>query len=160
MLLVGSGIDWGCSQNRPSIVYNLSPKTNVIGSLLLGSTSNLISANQRHREALGFWRRDGAGRIKLPCYDAFNELLAQIDPAELSRVLNEWLAANQGTLPRSLALDGKAVGSLTAASSRSATRTAGRRRPWVCITGRRMTVRCPDILSISSVTAFLFHHYC
>ncbi len=100
--------------------YSIGSMLAIICLGLLGGASNVSEIwrkagplNQRHREALGLWRRDKAGRIKLPCYDAFNDLLAQIDPAELSGVLNEWLAANQGTLPRSLALDGKAVGSLT-----------------------------------------------
>lgn len=66
----------------------------------------------RHREALGLWRRDKAGRIRLPGYDAFNDLLAKIDPGQLAAALNAWLAAHQGTLPRSLAIDGKAVGKL------------------------------------------------
>jgi hypothetical protein len=86
---------------------------------LLGGANNVSEIwrkagplNQRHREALGLWRRDKAGRIKLPCYDAFNDLLAAIDPQALCRAINDWLAVNQGILPRSLALDGKAVGSL------------------------------------------------
>ena len=51
-------------------------------------------------------RRDKSGRLFLPCYAAFNDLLAAIDPHQLARVLNEGLAQNEGTLPRSLAIDG------------------------------------------------------
>lgn len=100
--------------------YSIASMLAIICLGLLGGASNVSEIwrkagplNQRHREALGLWRRDKAGRIKLPCYDAFNDLLAQIDPHALCRALNDWLAAHQGTLPRSLALDGKAVGTLT-----------------------------------------------
>lgn len=68
--------------------------------------------SQSHRAALGLWRKDKSGRIKLPSYDALVKLLAVVDSGELSKQLNLWLAEHQGTLPRSLAIDGKCIGSL------------------------------------------------
>ena len=48
-----------------------------------------------------FWR--------VPGYNVYYHLLAGIDPGAFNRVLNEWLQANAGDLPRALAVDGKMV---------------------------------------------------
>ncbi|MEY3277127.1 MAG: hypothetical protein RL153_2395 [Verrucomicrobiota bacterium] len=48
-----------------------------------------------------FWRVTG--------YNVFHPLLGGIDPSGFNRVLNEWLAARAGDLPRALAVDGKMV---------------------------------------------------
>ena len=67
--------------------------------------------SQSQREAIGLRVRDKkSGRLKLPGYDALNDLLAAIEPAAYARALTLWLQANAGQLPRSLALDGKSVG--------------------------------------------------
>ena len=63
------------------------------------------------REAIGLRVRDKqSGRLKMPGYDALNDLLAAVDPCAYARALTAWLQANAGVLPRSLALDGKSVG--------------------------------------------------
>lgn len=63
------------------------------------------------REALGLRVRDKAsGRLRMPGYDALNDLLNAIDPAAYARALTAFLQAHAGLLPRSLALDGKSVG--------------------------------------------------
>ena len=49
-------------------------------------------------------------RLKMPGYDALNDLLAAIEPVAYARALTAWLQANAGLLPRTLALDGKSVG--------------------------------------------------
>jgi hypothetical protein len=46
----------------------------------------------------------------MPGYDAINDLINAIDPKELAAALNAWLDANNATLPKSLAIDGKALG--------------------------------------------------
>jgi len=46
----------------------------------------------------------------MPGYDALNDFVNGVDPQQLAKALNAWLAAHQGLLPRSLALDGKEVG--------------------------------------------------
>jgi hypothetical protein len=67
--------------------------------------------SQSQREAIGLQVRDKqSGRLKMPGYDALNDLLAAIDPAAYANALTAWLQANMGLLPRSLALDGKSVG--------------------------------------------------
>jgi hypothetical protein len=48
-----------------------------------------------------FWR--------VPGYNVYYHLLRRIDPAAFNRVLNEWLEAQAGDLPRALAVDGKMV---------------------------------------------------
>ena len=67
--------------------------------------------SQRQREAIGLRVRDKqSGRLKMPGYDALNDLLAAVDPPSYARALTAWLQANAGVLPRTLALDGKSVG--------------------------------------------------
>jgi hypothetical protein len=67
--------------------------------------------SQSQREAIGLQVRDKqSGRLKMPGYDALNDLLAAVDPGAYARALTAWLQANTGVLPRSLALDGKSVG--------------------------------------------------
>ena len=67
--------------------------------------------SQGHRAAIGLKVREKqGGRIKMPGYDALNDLLAAVDPSAYARALTRWLQANAGLLPRSLALDGKSVG--------------------------------------------------
>jgi len=63
------------------------------------------------REAIGLRVRDKqSGRLKMPGYDALNDLLAAVEPQAYAQALTSWLQANAGVLPRSLALDGKSVG--------------------------------------------------
>lgn len=67
--------------------------------------------SQSQREAVGLQVRDReSGRLRMPGYDALNDLLGAIDPQAYARALTGWLQANAGLLPRSLALDGKSVG--------------------------------------------------
>lgn len=68
--------------------------------------------NENQRKAIGLRLRGKSGRLKLPSYDSLNDILAAIDPDDLTAALNGWLAAREGTLPRSLAIDGKAIGKL------------------------------------------------
>lgn len=67
--------------------------------------------SQSQRESIGLRVRDKqSGRLKMPGYDALNDLLAAVDPVAYAHALTTWLQANAGVLPRSLALDGKSVG--------------------------------------------------
>jgi len=68
--------------------------------------------NENQRKAIGLRQRDKSGRLKLPSYDSLNDILAAIEPDHLAAALNGWLASREGTLPRSLAIDGKAIGKL------------------------------------------------
>lgn len=67
--------------------------------------------NQNQRRAIGLTvRKKQSRRLKMPGYDALNDLLAAIDPQAFAKALTGWLQANAGSLPRSLAIDGKSVG--------------------------------------------------
>ena len=71
----------------------------------------VASLSQSHREAIGLRVRDKRTKLlKMPGYDALNDLLATIDPDAYAATLTAWLQANAGVLPRSLAIDGKSVG--------------------------------------------------
>lgn len=98
--------------------HPLSAMLGLIGlGLLMGARDVLdiwrkvASLSQSHREAIGLQVRDKqSGRLKMPGYDALNDLLAAVDPSAYARALTAWLQGNAGVLPRSLALDGKSVG--------------------------------------------------
>lgn len=67
--------------------------------------------SQSQRAAIGLSVRDKqSGRLRMPGYDALNDLLGAIEPAAYARALTAFLQAHAGLLPRSLALDGKSVG--------------------------------------------------
>jgi hypothetical protein len=67
--------------------------------------------NERQRDAIGLRvRHKQSGRLKMPGYDALNDLMNDIDPKAYAVALNQWLQANTGILPRSLSFDGKSIG--------------------------------------------------
>jgi len=67
--------------------------------------------DERQRAAIGLKvRHKGSGRLKMPGYDALNDLMNAIEPKSYAAALTEWLQANTGILPRSLAFDGKSIG--------------------------------------------------
>jgi hypothetical protein len=67
--------------------------------------------DQNQRRAIGLTRREKkSGRLKMPGYDALNDLVNAIDPLALARALNAWFAAHGDGLPKTLSLDGKDLG--------------------------------------------------
>lgn len=67
--------------------------------------------NERQRAAIGLKvRHKESGRLKMPGYDALNDLMNAIDPKDYAAALTQWLQANTGILPRSLSFDGKSIG--------------------------------------------------
>jgi hypothetical protein len=67
--------------------------------------------DQRQRAAIGLKvRHKESERLKMPGYDALNDLMNDIDPKAYAAALTQWLQANTGILPRSLAIDGKSIG--------------------------------------------------
>jgi hypothetical protein len=65
----------------------------------------------RQRVMLGLPRfKKGSKHRKTPSYTAFRHLFCKLDPDGFASVLCGWIGANEGTLPRHLALDGKFVG--------------------------------------------------
>lgn len=65
---------------------------------------------QRERRHLELRRMKGSDTFRVPCYNAFRDLLPMIDKAQLLTLLTDWLTQHEGTLPRTLAIDGKDLG--------------------------------------------------
>lgn len=65
---------------------------------------------QRERRALGLRLKKGTELCRVPCYNAFRELLPMLDLGQMLRLLSAWLTQHEGTLPRTLAIDGKDLG--------------------------------------------------
>jgi len=81
------------------------------GRDMLNIWRNVSSLSQAHRRAIGLRViSKESGRLKMPGYDALNDLFNKIDPHAYAAALTAWLQQNTGTLPRSLALDGKSIG--------------------------------------------------
>jgi len=81
------------------------------GRDMLNIWNKIAKLDQRQREAIGLKVREKqSGRLRMPGYDALNDLMNAIDPHAYAAALTEWLQANTGILPRSLALDGKNIG--------------------------------------------------
>lgn len=67
--------------------------------------------DQNQRRAIGLTRREKESRrLKMPGYDALNDLVNAIDPLALARALNAWFEAHGEGLPKTLSLDGKDLG--------------------------------------------------
>jgi hypothetical protein len=78
---------------------------------MLNIWRNAAKLDERQRAAIGLQvRHKGSGRLKMPGYDALNDLMNKIDPKDYAAALTAWLQANAGILPRSLAFDGKNIG--------------------------------------------------
>lgn len=81
------------------------------GRDMLNIWRKVAKLNERQRQAIGLKaRHKQSGRLKMPGYDALNDLLNAIDPHAYAAALSAWLQQNAGLLPRSLSLDGKSVG--------------------------------------------------
>ncbi len=81
------------------------------GRDMLGIWRRVAKLDERQRAAIGLTvRHKESRRLKMPGYDALNDLMHKIDPKAYAAALNQWLQANAGILPRSLAFDGKSIG--------------------------------------------------
>ncbi len=65
---------------------------------------------QRERKNLRLPRKKASEMYRVPCYNAFRELLPMIDVEQMLQLLTGWLTQHEGILPRTLALDGKDLG--------------------------------------------------
>lgn len=76
-----------------------------------GIWKKVVGLTQKQREQIGLRVKEkGSTRLRMPGYDCLNDFMNQLDPQEFAQVLTAWLQANQGTLPASLAIDGKSIG--------------------------------------------------
>jgi len=81
------------------------------GRDMLNIWRNVSPLSQAHRRSIGLRViNKESGLLKMPGYDALNDLFNKIDPHAYARALTAWLQQNTGTIPRSLALDGKSIG--------------------------------------------------
>jgi hypothetical protein len=70
------------------------------------------SLTQAQRKEIGMPRKRGSVLHKIPSYTTLRNLLQQIDPDALGRVLSAWFSAQAGQLPGQLAVDGKMIGAI------------------------------------------------
>lgn len=64
---------------------------------------------QAQRKSLGLPRKGAKRFWRVPGYKVYYNLLSKLDPEVLAEALSEWLRTHRGSLPVSLALDGKMV---------------------------------------------------
>jgi hypothetical protein len=67
------------------------------------------SLSQQQLRALGGWVRKKTRLYEAPSYNAYYNLIGQMDPEAFDAALCEWLGRHEGILPRDLALDGKVL---------------------------------------------------
>lgn len=97
-------------------IFPASSLLSLIAMGIFAGRTNLASIQrygqfltQQQRMWLDFPPKKKQKGRKAPCYTALRNLLVQIDPHQFAEMISGWLAANQGILPRALAIDGKWV---------------------------------------------------
>jgi len=65
--------------------------------------------SQEQLRALGGWKRKKTGLYAAPSYNAYYNLIGQMDAEAFDAALCEWFGRHEGHLPRDLALDGKVL---------------------------------------------------
>jgi Domain of unknown function (DUF4338)/DDE_Tnp_1-associated len=99
--------------------------------LLVGSPTvkaiwkRCTALSQGQRQAIGLNVRNEHDRLVMPSYDALNNFVNGIDPHALATALNQWLAAHQDKLPKSLPSTAKTSATPSEPSSPSATMKTG-----------------------------------
>lgn len=96
--------------------YPLGAVLGVIAMALLSGARDIAQIHRfswrlkpKQREALGFHRRPGRKDFRMPNYSVYRDILRRLDLDAFARVLSDWLAAHQDSLPTALALDGKMI---------------------------------------------------
>ncbi len=96
--------------------YPLAPMLLIVALGLLSGAQQLAEIHrrgtrlsQRQRRQLGFWPKKGTRFYPVAGYHCLRDLLCILDLEALARVLTEWLQAQAGRLPRTLAVDGKTI---------------------------------------------------
>ena len=102
---------------RESHSYKISSMLTIVCLGLLCGARN-FNAIMRHsgqlsqglRKDIGLPLKKGTTFYKVPTYNALRNTLKRLDMGHFERLLTQWQAQHQGTLPRSLAMDGKDLG--------------------------------------------------
>lgn len=99
--------------------FGLTAILSIIAMAILGGARDMsqfyrfgLRLTQAQRKHLGLPLKKGTVVRNAPCYNVYYKTLRSIDPHEFSRILSQWLATHEGSLPSSLALDGKMIGDL------------------------------------------------
>jgi len=95
------------------------PQKQLLGILALGMISgcrdlqSIVTLgqdlSQKQLKALGGWQRKKTGMYEAPAYNAYYNLIGQMDAEGFDTALCAWLARHEGNLPKDLALDGKVL---------------------------------------------------
>jgi Domain of unknown function (DUF4338)/DDE_Tnp_1-associated len=102
---------------RESHTYKISSMLTIVCLGLLCGARN-FSDIMRHagklsqglRRDIGLPLKKGTKFYKVPTYNGLRDLLKRLDMGHLERLLTKWQGQHEGSLPRSLAMDGKDLG--------------------------------------------------
>jgi hypothetical protein len=96
--------------------FHIGAVLSIVSMALLSGYRNLSQIHrfgwrltQPQRKSLGLPRKDGKNFYQVPGYKVYFTLLSKLNPDVLANSLSEWLRTHQGSLPASLALDGKMI---------------------------------------------------
>ena len=96
--------------------FRIGSVLSIVAMALLSGSRDMSSIhrfgqrlNQKQRALLGLPRKKGKRFYKIPCYNVYYRLLAELDIDAFAKTLSDWLEKHNGSLPASLALDGKMI---------------------------------------------------
>jgi len=96
--------------------FHIGAVLSIVSMALLSGHRNLSQIHrfgwrltQPQRKSLGLPRKDGKNFYRVPGYKVYFTLLSKLNPDVLAESLSDWLRTHQGSLPASLALDGKMI---------------------------------------------------
>jgi hypothetical protein len=99
-----------------SIRFPIGPILTLVAlGLLMGKQdlAEIVRAGQRlsqiQRQRIGLRLRKGTRFVPTPCYNVYGGLLKRINLDCFASVITEWLSAHRGSLPATLAMDGKCI---------------------------------------------------
>jgi hypothetical protein len=98
-------------------VFHIGAMLSIVAMAMLSGHRNLVQVvrfakrmHMNHRRALGLpFFKKGSSYRKVPSYNAFYNLLRQLDVDVFAEQLSRWLGQHTGSLPAALALDGKFI---------------------------------------------------
>lgn len=97
------------------VLATLCGKQNLAGIVRLAQ-----SLNQTQLRALRSWKNPRSGHYQAPCYSVFYRLLHRIDDEAFDELLTGFIAEQEGSLPRDLAIDGKTLKGTATATGKAA----------------------------------------
>jgi hypothetical protein len=96
--------------------FHIGAVLSIVSMSLLSGHRNLSQIHrfgwrltQPQRKSLGLPRKNGKNFYRVPSYKVYFTLLSKLNPDVLAESLSDWLRTHSGSLPASLALDGKMI---------------------------------------------------